>query len=953
MEAETYVFGSFQLIPRRRLLLDGGRPVPIGGRALDILAVLIEAAGETVSNSQITARAWPTTIVEETSLRVHIGALRKALGDGRAGNRFIVNVPGRGYVFVAPVRGAQDAPPVTSPPVAPPAIAPEGGNLRTPLASILGRDAIIPRLVAGLARRLLTVVGAGGIGKTTVAIAAARTVAASFPDGVWFVALASTPASDLVSSTISATLGVAAPGPDPMHGLTAWLRDKQALIVLDNCEHVIDAAAATAEAILRAAPLVSILATSREPLRAEGEVVYRLSPLEIPPDRAGITAREALEHSAVQLFNERARATSNEFTLTDADAPALCGICRKLDGLPLALELAAVQVHVLGVQGLARALNDRFAVLIKGLRTALGRQQTLRATMDWSHDLLPQIERVVLRRLAVFRGDFTIHGACAVVADDQVSSAEVVMSVATLANRSLIATDIGGDVTHYHLLDTTREYALEKLVESGDTEPLRKRHAEYYLAFFEPAEGERESKPRAEWLAVYGRHIDNARSGLDWAFSPAGDPQIGVALTNAVVPLWTELSLLGECRERVERALSALDTGAAATMRSRMQLSAALGWSLMYGVGRARETGDAWTNTLKLAEELDDTRYRLRALWGLCIDQFNTGKVSTALEFARRFAGLVAGSSDAIELIMADRILATSLHYLGDQKNARFHIDRALAHDAASTWQTEIGRSRLDLRVSAHYFQARILWLQGFADQALRIVEHNIEEGRDIGQVLSFCSVLGQAACPIAYLAGELEAAEQYCAMLIDHTERHPVRLWNVWGRCFNGLLMARRGNSPGGLRALREGLEHAGEARFLPRFLIVQGEQAALLGRSGEAKLALETLDQMVARCEARDEGWYTPELLRIKGELMLTHGGPGASADAERLFLASLDMASEQGALSWELRTAMSLARLLIERRRRTEASARLTAVYARFTEGFATTDLRAAKSLLGELA
>jgi predicted ATPase len=660
-----------------------------------------------------------------------------------------------------------------------------------------------------------------------------------------------------------------------------------------------------------------------------------------------------LEHSAVQLFNERARATSNEFTLTDADAPALCGICRKLDGLPLALELAAVQVHVLGIQGLARALNDRFAVLIKGLRTALGRQRTLRATMDWSHDLLPEIERVVLRRLAVFRGDFTIDGACAVVVDEQISSVEVVMSVAALANRSLVATNIGGDTAHYHLLDTTREYALEKLVESDDVEPLQKRHAEYYLSFFAPAEGERESKPRAEWLAVYGRHIDNARCGLDWALSPGGNTLIGVALTIAVVPLWTELSLLGECRERVERALSGLDTDAAATMRSRMQLSAALGWSLMYGVGRAREAGNAWGTTLKLAEELDDTHYRLRALWGLCIDQFNSGKVSTALEFARRFAGLVAGSIDAIELMMADRILATSLHYLGDQTNARIHIERALAHDAASTWQTEIARSRFDLRVSAHYFQARILWLQGFADHALRIVEHNIEEGRDIGQVLAFCSVLGQAACPIAYLAGDLEAAEQYSAMLIDHTERHPVRLWNIWGRCFNGLLMARRGDTRGGLRALHEGLEHAGEARFLPRFLFVQGEQAALLGRNGEPKLALESVDQIVARCEARDEGWYTPELLRIKGELMLARGDPSASKDAEQLFLASLDTARRQGALSWELRTATSLARLLTECRRRAEASALLTAVYDRFTEGFGTTDLRAAKSLLGELA
>ena len=948
MDVETYAFGTFQLIPGQRLLLGDGGPLRLGSRALDILTVLIESAGETISNSQIIARVWQTTFVEEASLRVHIGALRKALGDGRAGNRFIANIPGRGYAFVAPVRREQGGEPV-----APPATEPAAGNLPTPLASIVGRDDTIARLAGQVARRrFLTIVGTGGIGKTTVAIVAAGTVANSYPDGVWFVALASLPASDLVSSAIGAALGVAPTGRDPLPGLIAWLRDKHALIVLDNCEHVVDAAAVVAEAILKAAPQVAILATSREPLRAEGEALFRLAPLGVPPSQAGITAREALRHSAVQLFHERARASGGEFMPTDADAPALCEICRKLDGLPLALELAAAQVDTFGVQGLAQGLNDRFALLIKGRRTAAGRQQTLHATLDWSHDLLPQIERTVLRRLAVFRGDFTMDAAAAVVSDEQISGFEVIASVATLAGKSLVATDISSDGAYYRLLETTRVYAHEKLVGSADATLLRRRHAEYYLNLFQPAESEREFRPQAEWLADYGRHIDNVRTSLDWAFSPDGDPQTGVALTIAVVPLWTELSLLGECRERVEQALASLDSRTATAARPRMQLSAALGWSLMYGVGRARESSDAWAATLKLAEELGDTPYRLRALWGLCIDQFNSGKASTALEFARRFAGLVEGSTDAIKLMMADRILATAFHYLGDQKNARLHIDRALAYDATLAWQNQTVRSRFDLRVSAHYFQARILWLQGYADQALHVVEHNIEEGRDIGQVLSFCSVLGQGACPIAFLSGDFEAAEQYCAMLIEHTERHPVRLWNIWARCFNGLVMARRGDIAGGLRVLRDGLEQAGDARFLPRFLFVQGEQAQLLGKLGEVGLALEGVDQMLARCEARDEGWYVAELLRIKGELMLERSGQGALADAEALFLRSLDEARRQGALSWELRTAMNLARLWSERRRRADAGALLRSVYASFTEGFATDDLRAAKELLEEL-
>ena len=373
----------------------------------------------------------------------------------------------------------------------------------------------------------------------------------------------------------------------------------------------------------------------------------------------------------------------------------------------------------------------------------------------------------------------------------------------------------------------------------------------------------------------------------------------------------------------------------------------------MYGVGRAQQSGAAWATTLELAEGLDDTDYRRRALWGLCIDQFNSGNVRTALGFARRFADLTTGSTDAIALMMADRIQATALHYLGDQENARRHIDRTLAHDAAATWQPEIAGSRLDLLVSAHYFQARILWLQGCADQALRVVERNIAEADSVGQALSFCSVLGQGACPVAFWAGDLEAAARYGTMLLEHTERHPVRLWNIWARCFIGLVTAQRGDTAGGLQALRDGLEQAGDARFLPRFLFLQGEQAQAVGQLGETGPALENVEQLVARCEARDERWYLPELRRIKAELLLLQRSQDGFGEIEALLLASLEEARRQGALSWELRTALSLARCWKDRRRGVEAGTLLKSVHDRFTEGFATPDLRLANTLLEGLS
>src|SRR5208282_30376 len=303
------------------------------------------------------------------------------------------------------------------------------------------------------------------------------------------------------------------------------------------------------------------------------------------------------------------------------------------------------------------------------------------------------------------------------------------------------------------------------------------------------------------------------------------------------------------------------------------------------------------------------------------------------------------------DLMMADRLLATAQHYFGDQREARHHIDRALDQLAALALQPQIVRVRFDMRISTHYFQARILWLQGFVEQALRVVDRNIEEGNAVGQALSFCSVLGQGACPIAFWAGDLDAAERYGAMLLDHTERHPIRLWQVWARSFNGLVIARRGDITAGMQALRGGLEQAGEARFLPRFLLLLGELAAYLGEAGEIVLGLETVTETLARCEARDERWYVAELLRIKGELTILEGAPDAAAEGH--FLEALDSARAQGALSWELRAATSLARLWRHQHRVSEARELLGSVYGRFTEGFNTADPQKAKGLLEELA
>ena len=947
MDEETFAFGSFRLIPAQRMLLEDGKSLRLGSRALDILVTLVESAGETIGKDQLIARAWPDTVVDEGSLRVHVAALRKALGDGRAGKRYIANIPGRGYRFIAPVTREQRRP----------AVAPTNGtavrgNLPALLTRIVGRDDSIAALAAQLAqRRLLTIVGPGGIGKTTVAVAVAEKVSASYEDGVWFVGLAPLPDPDLVTSALSTVLGISLPGVNPVSGLAGWLRDKHALIVLDSCEHVIGAVAVIAEATLKAAARVSILATSREPLRAEGEWLHRLSSLELPPRSDNLTPDGALQYSAVQLFNERAQAITDGFALDGADIAPVIEICHRLDGMPLALELAAARVDAFGVKGLAARLDDRFTVLTSGRRTALPRHQTLRAAMDWSYELLPETEQLILRSLAVFRGDFTIDAAAAVATDDHVGTADAFEAIANLAAKSLISTDISSDVTYHRLLDTTRAYALEKLSESGEIARVRALHAEYYRGLFERAEPEWEVRPTAEWLGDYGRRIDNLRAALDWAFSPGGDAATGVALTAAAVPLWMHLSLMEECGGWVERALAAIAAGSGRDARREMQLQVALATSLMYSRGAVSEIEAAGTKALEIAESLCDAEYQLRSLWSLWSFCIIGGQHRVSLTLAQSFYTLAAKQSDPNDRLIGARMIGTSQYYLGDLLSARRHLERVLAHDVAPAQKWQFVRFQVDQWVGARAYLARILWLQGLPDQAMRTAETSVADARATNHAISLGHALLVAACPIALWVGDLAAAEHYTEMLLDHSTRHALARWRAFGRCFQGMLVIQRGDLDTGLRLLRAAFDDpaaVGSARRLFTF-----HMAEAWGRAGQIADGLAMIEEAIVRSERGEERWVIAELLRVKGERLLLQGAPEAAAAAEDHFRQALDWAHRQGALSWELRTASSLARLWRDQHRVEEARELLGSVYARFTEGFETADLREARSLLEQLA
>ncbi len=933
-------FGRFVLDRSRKQLLDNDRPLRLGGRAFDLLAALTERAGEVLSRQELEARVWPHTIVEETSLRVHISALRKILGDGVGGARYIANVPGRGYSFVVPVveLPAPGESPVPVPAASVPGVAdaPSRGrhNLPARLSHTIGRSAVTQALSDRLAtRRLVSIVGPGGMGKTTVALAVAEERLSHFPDGVWFVDLA--PLSDpaRVPVALASALQISASADDPWTTLRGPLRDSRMLIVLDNCEHVIDAAARLVERVLREAPGVHILTTSREALEAEGESVHRLAALEAPVAADPTDVDECLAFPAVQLFAERASANSDAFGLTADNIALVCHLCRQLDGMPLAIELAAGRIDSLGLQGLAARLDVMFALLTRGRRTVLPRHRTLQALLDWSHDLLTDVERVVLRRLSVFRSAFTLESAAAVLAGDDLTGEEVIDGVMGLAAKSLVAVDVSGDTALHRLLYTTRTYAADKLARGGEGRRLAVAHATHFRDVLTRGVPQRDEMPIVDWLRRYGRMMDDVRAGLEWAFSPDGDVLLGIQLTAAAFDLANELGLVDEFRGRVDIAMEAVATLQPAQPGLELRLRTERCFLDTFTKGREFARGPHIDRTLELAEQLDSAAQRIEAMFSLCANAFGAGDYPRVAEVAQRIKRYAPDPDEPVAVLLSDRFLALSHHYLGRHDAARPLAERVLRYPAGNAYRQYIGH--IPRAVSMRILQARALWMQGACDQAVaRAAEADAHA--ECTNPLALSQSLAMGSIPIALWRGDNQRAAPLIERLLAHANRHSQAYWQSWARSYQQVLAARASGGP-----VRLGIEI--------------GPVEALSG-PGEMDMLCTLAETAVSpagveRADGGRVGWCASEILRADAEMGLRRV-PGAVATAEAAFMRSLEIARGQDALSWELRSATSLARLWRDQGRREDAHRLLSDVYGRFDEGLATADLVAARTLVDEL-
>ena len=659
-----FLFASFELQPDERRLLDAGVPVAVGPRAFDLLVALVERAGHLLTKDELLERVWPKVIVEEAALQMQISALRKILGRDA-----IVTVTARGYRFAleATCVGVEDVS----------GKAALTHNLPQPLSSFVGREKQILEL-QGLLRgtRLLTLMGSGGCGKTRLAMHIAAELRGEYPDGVRLVEFAALADPQLVPDAVARVFGLKEQsGKALVQTITDHLVSRNLLMVLDNAEHVLEACAQLSHALLSGCRDLRILVTSRERLGIVGELTYRVPSLSMPDPEQPNTPEQVAQYEAARLFIERAQLQQPRFIVTPENALALASICCRLDGIPLAIELAAARVRLMPVEEVSRRLDQRFDLLTGGSRTALPRHRTLRSLIDWSYDLLSGPEQELLCRVSVFSGGWTLDAAEGVCAGHGIDEREVLDLLTSLADKSLVhARDARGE-TRYELLETVRHYARDRLWERGEEARLSRRHVDCMLALAEQAESRLTSGDQQVWLERLETEHENLRTALSWSCANDGNTTDGLRLASSLGWFWSTRGHYREGRRWLSILMAAVPGGQADPIRA---------YALRGAASLASEEGD-FAEAEKLNEEalaifrrLGDRRgisHVLNNLASMAIDQGNGSAALPLLDESMEIRTEL-GDRHGAGLVMSN--LGLVAHDLKNHDEARSLFERGL-----------------------------------------------------------------------------------------------------------------------------------------------------------------------------------------------------------------------------------------------------------------------------------
>jgi predicted ATPase/DNA-binding winged helix-turn-helix (wHTH) protein len=936
---EAYLFGPFRLIPSRQLLLRDGLPVPIGGRALDILTLLARRPGEVVTKADILKFCWPDVFVHESNIKVNVAALRRALSE-RPGKPYIATVTGRGYRFVAQVDVERTETPAAGRPAAMPSRA-----LKQPL--IIGRSQELESIAQKLASaRCITIVGPGGVGKTTIALAVAHHVQRNYPDGVSFVDLSSVGDAQYAAAAIAAGVGVRQRSEDALSEIIALIQDRQMLLILDNCEHLNATMTRIVNRLLEAVPTLALLATSREPLWSKAEEIYRLSSLDVPTTEAAAAAKTAMEFSAVRLFIKRAQ-ERGRYVLSDADAPDVSAICRHLDGLPLAIELVASKVFAYGISTLLTMLEQKFLLLGNRERTAPLRQQTFLATLDWSYRLLSEDEAALLRLLSVFAGGFRRQDAIAMSQTAGLDAAQTIDALERLTSKSLVYAERQGGVRTYRLLNSTRAYAVERLEGTGEREAALQRHATYVLSLFETAADELDSRDSREWMADYAERVDDLRNAMIWAFDVPGDRMLGIRLTVAAIPLWYELSSLGEMQSRVERALLASrDIGDCPTdLILKLMAAKASGMSFSQHLAA---TEAAWQECYELGVKTGSVKYELFGLWGIASHHVYVGRIMEGIECFHKFIALAESQNDASAVDEGLRSLAQSEIYVGKIRSARQRLEVLAARYQQPSEPVQLARFQAEKGVAIRCSLAHALWAAGEPVRALQVMREAIERTDVSGHIVSQSNALARFAIPIAFWTGDFVTCGDFLTLLEENGRSEDIGMWREVCLFFRSALDAKR-KVPGAAVAVRrhvDVLTSVGHSVRAPMHYSMAAEAFLDAGALEDARATIAVAHDFAHKQSAK---WCLPEILRVEALIELQLGNAG---EAEQLLRRAIAEASAIDALTLELRAALSLSAKLEGDGLIDEAFEVLRTVSARFGNSDVFADLEEAHDRLVQL-
>jgi predicted ATPase/DNA-binding winged helix-turn-helix (wHTH) protein len=936
---DRYVFGPFELRPAERLLLRDGAPVNLGSRAMDVLLCLLERDGEVVSPDELLARVWRGVTVEPSALRVQVSALRKALSEAEPLGRYVSNIAGRGYCLAAPIsRGAVVAPaaPATLPdtgdrPVAPPAV-----------RRMVGRTRVVDDLERMVtAERFVSVVGPGGIGKTTVALALAHRMSDEFAGEATFVDLAIEQGDADVASAVAATLELG--GVRGAADVASRLRTRRLLLILDNCEHVIAGAAALAEAICQTAPQVRILATSREPLNALGEQVHRLAALEPPPPAPEMSFEDVCAYPAAQLFVERVTAGGGQIEPRPAEGQLIADICRKLDGIPLAIELAAGRVGAFGLATTLAMLDSRLRLSWPGRRTAPPRHVTLSAALDWSYDLLSADEARLLRALSSFAGTFTLEGAKAVADDDAKGLAAA--NLPGLVAKSLVNTDPHGAELRYRLLDTTRVYAADRLAETDETGRVAAGHAAFSLATLRTLLDEQtQSRSVEQYAAVISAQAE-ARSALAWTLIERNDLDLGVRLAAAAALALLKTSQFAECRRWSELALADLPDDQWGG-RVEMELQACHGLSRMLPGEQTADVEAALVRSLELATRFDDRRYSVPILSGLTLYRHRIGDARQALAFAERAEHVARSLADPASLAVANDILATARHLIGAHRLAAQHSEAALRASPPAR-RFDHAAFGMEYRNIALSTLARLHWLSGRYQQAMEVARRAVDEATELEHPASQAVVLS-GTIPIFLWIEDRDTVSEYAKRLVTMADEHGIRPYHHSGMAFQGAGLVQAGNTRLGVRLMREAFEGFGEGANRLRRILLGPDYIHGLIEDDDLDAAQAQVERTFRLVEATGYKCNLPELLRMRGEVFRRLGGRSTAKAADQ-FLQALAAARREGTLAWALRSAISLYEVRCAEGRPASAKRLVLGLLSRFTDQTETPDRIKAVQLL----